>query len=508
MSAVVLNRPPRSRIEDVPPGRRGQPHGSLRCLVVGAGAAGRTLARDLRRCPDLGLWPIGFLDDDPHARGAGGLPVLGTTAEIDRLAVIHGADVVLIAIPSLPARSIRRLAETAARSGAAVRFLPSFGAALEREAHMHDLRHLRVNELLGRPETRVVRPQSRAYIEGRRVLVTGAGGSIGSELCRQVRALGPEALFLLDHDESNLQRVQMELTGESLLDSDELLIADVRDGERIRQLFSTHRPQVVFHAAAHKHLPLLERHPSEGVKSNVLGTRLLLEAALEFGSERLILISTDKAADPVSVLGATKRLAEMVLQARTGMGTRLASVRFGNVLGSRGSLLSILAEQMEKGDDITVTDPQVSRYFMTIEEAAGLVVEAGGMAEDAETFVLDMGEPIQVLDLVRNYAMQSHLDPDALPIRYTGLRPGEKLRETLVSHGETILATSHPKINAVAPLPVSPSFSHDLERLLRSAQANRIDEVRQCLGALVPEYEPSLGKTSASLAPALYADDY
>src|SRR6266699_3446118 len=334
---------------------------TLSCLVVGAGQAGRMIARDLRNQPDFGLRPVGFLDDDPGRRSVLGLPVLGRLADLAEFCRRHHVDAVVIAIPSMPASSIRRLAESAAEAGVLVRYLPSFVAALERDTLINELRNLRISTLLGRPEMRVVRTASQAVVAGKRVLVTGADGSIGSELCRQIKGFGPAALYLLDHDESNLHRVQMQMEGQALLDNDELIIADIRDAGRIHQIFRAVRPEVVFHAAAHKHLPLLERHPAEGVKSNVLGTKTLVGAALEVGVERFILISTDKAADPVSILGATKRLAELIVQSRAGGTTRFASVRFGNVLGSRGSFLTVLSAQIEKGEEITVTHPEVTR---------------------------------------------------------------------------------------------------------------------------------------------------
>jgi FlaA1/EpsC-like NDP-sugar epimerase len=484
----------------------------LRCLVVGAGEAGRALARDLRRTPEFGLDPIGFLDDDPTARrrAVPGVPVLGGTGDLVRIAEQKLVDVVIVAIPSLPAAQIRGLALAGAAAGASVRYLPTFVAALERDARVSDLRHMRVDHLLGRQEMRVVRTASRAVVAGKRVLVTGAGGSIGSELCRQIAAFEPAALYLLDHDESNLHRLQLQLDGRALLDSDKLIIADIRDRERIRQLFGDHRPEVVFHAAAHKHLPLLEQHPCEGVKSNVLGTLNLVEAAVETGVERFILISTDKAADPSSVLGATKRLAEMILQARKEGPTRFAAVRFGNVLGSRGSFLSVLSEQLENGEAVTVTHPDVSRFFMTVEEAVGLVIEAASMAEGGEVFVLDMGEPVRIVDLVHNYAAQIHLDADDVTIRYTGLRPGEKLSESLFSEHESRVPTAHPKIwSTTPPRSAGEDSAWRLEELLEAAAANHAQEVRRRLFELVPGYTPPTSDTAsaASLA-APYPDGF
>ncbi len=471
-----------------------RPADGLRCLVIGAGEAGRTIARDLARTPSFGLVPVGFLDDDPGKHGAtfAGLPVMGGTDEFVHAAEELAVDVVVVAIPSLPSREIRRLGAEAAAVGASVRYLPSFVAAIERDARISDLRRLRVDRLLGRDEMRVVRTASRAVVAGKRVLVTGAGGSIGSELCRQIRAFGPSALYLLDHDESNLHRLQLQISGEALLDSDELIIADIRDRSRILQLFRELQPEVVFHAAAHKHLPLLERHPCEGVKSNVLGTMHLAEAAVEAGTERFILISTDKAADPTSVLGATKRLAELVVGSQAGGPTKFASVRFGNVLGSRGSFLTVLAEQVENGEPITVTHPDVTRFFMTVEEAVGLVIEAGSMAASGEIFVLDMGEPVRIVDLVHNYVTQLNLDESDLTIRYTGLRPGEKLNEALFSKGEQRTPTAHPKVwSTVMRPPVGPGFLAALDPLVAATEAGDPAEVRRRLSKLVPEYTPS-----------------
>jgi FlaA1/EpsC-like NDP-sugar epimerase len=463
------------------------------CLIAGAGQAGRIIARDLRKAPEFGLLPVGFVDDTPSRNSVLGLPVLGTLDQLPDVCRQQGVDAVIIAIPSLPPARIRRLAELAAEAGVHVRYLPSFAAALERDSLISELRHLRVSSLLQRDELRVVRTATQAVVAGKRVLVTGAGGSIGSELCRQIKHFGPAALYLLDHDESNLHRLQMQLEGQALLDKDELIIADIRDSGRINQIFRALHPEVVFHAAAHKHLPLLERHPCEGVKSNVLGTKTLVEAALESGTERFILISTDKAADPVSILGATKRIAEMIVQSRAGGRTRFASVRFGNVLGSRGSFLSILSEQLEKGQEVTVTHPEVTRFFMTVEEAVGLVIEAASMAEVGETFVLDMGEPVRIVDLVHTYARQMHIRPDKVAIRFTGLRPGEKLDEELFSKTEEWINTAHPKIMATLPRALSPNFADLLDSAIFAANANRPPrEIKRYLSVLLPEYQASL----------------
>jgi FlaA1/EpsC-like NDP-sugar epimerase len=486
--------------------RRGRP-----CVIVGAGEAGRAVARDLRRVQSFGITPIGFLDDRlaGRRRVAAGLPILGRTDDLASVARARHVEAGVVAIPSLPNREIQRLAAAGAAEGLTVRFLPSFGTALERPARLSDLRHLSMSRLLGRDERRVVRPASAAVVAGKRVLVTGAGGSIGSELCRQVRSFGAAQIVLLDHDESNLHRLKLELEGEALLESDDVVIADIRDRSRIEQIFRERRPEVVFHAAAHKHLPLLEQHPCEGAKANVFGTRTLVEVAVAYDVERFILISTDKAADPTSVLGATKRIAEMIVGSHAISTTKLASVRFGNVLGSRGSFVSVLAEQVERGDPVTVTHPDVTRFFMTVEEAVGLVLESAAMAEFGEVFVLDMGEPVRILDLVHNYAAQLHLDPRDIEIRYTGLRPGEKLHEALFAADEHRIATAHPRIMATRPRAESPDeLAAGLDRLWEAANANRAPDVRAALAEIVVGYRPSREADHADGLCAYYPDDF
>jgi FlaA1/EpsC-like NDP-sugar epimerase len=340
------------------------------------------------------------------------------------------------------------------------------------------------------------------------VLVTGAGGSIGSELCRQVDGFGPARLVMLDHDESNLHRLQLELTGEGLLDSDDLVVADVRDAHRMTQVIADLRPDVIFHAAALKHLPMLERHPCEGVKSNVLGTLNVVRAAVEHGVRRFILISTDKAADPASVLGATKQLAERVTKhASSGPdGTIVAAVRFGNVLGSRGSLLSVLAEQLRNDEPFTVTHPDVTRFFMTIEEAVGLVLEAAHLARGGETFVLDMGQPVRIVDLVESYARQ--LGIEDVDIRYTGLRPGEKLHEALFAVEEAREATAHPRISSTSSATLDPDFDDHLDVLFDAASRNAVSDVRAALGVMLHNYVATEAEPTRLRSAAPYPDDW
>lgn len=485
---------------------RARPRPGLTTLVVGAGSAGRALARDLVRVSSFGLDPIGFLDDDPALQGTqvARRRVLGTLDALERVLEDTHTEVLVIAIPSLSPDEIQQIGARAMACGVAVRHLPPFLSALQREVAGTDMRALQIRPLIGRAEMHVVSREAARAITGKRVLVTGAGGSIGSELCRQLQGFSPESLVMLDHDESNLHRLELEVTGQGLLDTDATVVADVRDPGRIHQVFREHRPQIVFHAAALKHLPVLERHPCEGVKSNVLGTHHLVDAAIAHRVEKLVLISTDKAADPTSVLGATKRLAEMVLSDHRTEATALASVRFGNVLGSRGSLLHVIKQQLASGRPITVTHPEVTRYFMTVEEAVGLVIEAARMAEGAGTFVLDMGEPVRIVDVVERFAEMLNARP--AQIEFTGLRAGEKLHEELFGAREDVVPTNHARIARSCPATTSAWFRARLLDLYDAAEHNRADEVRQHLRALVPEYAPSQARRPVAFAP--YPDDY
>jgi FlaA1/EpsC-like NDP-sugar epimerase len=496
---TLINESRRHTGDDAP-----NPRSLMRTLVVGAGIAGRALARDLSDAPEFGLEPIGFLDDDATSDGES-LPVLGTLDALTDVALQNQVDVVVLAIPRLDPAVFRQVVARASAAGASVRYLPSFVAALERSVVGTDMRWLDVSRLLGRDEIHVVSPAAGAEITDRVVLVTGAGGSIGSELCRQVFGFGPRRLIMLDHDESNLHRLQLELWGEGLLDNDDCVVADIRDRERIDQVFGQTRPDIVFHAAAHKHLPLLEKHPCEAVKSNVRGTENVLWAALKHEAAKFILISTDKAADPSSVLGASKRLAEVLVQEERGGVTHVAAVRFGNVLGSRGSLLSVLAEQLRSNLPMTVTHPEMTRFFMTIEEAAGLVVEAAHLAGSGEIFVLDMGQPVRILDVVQSFAhLMNHSDVE---VRFTGMRDGEKLNESLFSEHEQALPTQHPRIFRTTNEHRVVGLHQKLRSLYDAASRNDAEAVRGYLRTMLPDYHPEVPTIPAQVA-VPYADDY
>lgn len=342
-------------------------------------------------------------------------------------------------------------------------------------------------QLLGRPEQPTYDERAKRMIEGSRVLVTGAGGSIGSELCRQVQRLNPEKLLMLDHDETLLQATQIDIQGNGLLDSDEVLLADIRETTTLFKIFQQMQPDIVFHAAALKHLPALEKFPTEGVRTNVLGTRNVLRAAHESGARRFINISTDKAADPTSVLGATKRVAEMLVELYDSTDMDIASVRFGNVLGSRGSFLPMLMDRVDNGEPVTLTDEDAERFFMTIPEAAGLVIEAATLANGGETFVLDMGTPIKIKDLITRYV---ELAGEQMPeIQITGLRPGEKLSEVVFGKEEKPEATDMPGVFLAPPSRIPPTFMVDFQALEDAAEHANREQTLGHLEAVVPNYK-------------------
>lgn len=426
--------------------------GRVPTIVFGAGEAGLQVVQSMRRGGQYE--PVAVLDDNPHLRNLTlkGVRVRGDRASLPAIARETGATTVVIAIPSAGSELVRELATRADEIGLRTLVLPPVDE-LFGSAGVGDIRPLTEADLLGRREIKLDIGSVADYITGKRVLVTGAGGSIGSELCRQLNRFAPESLVMLDRDESALQAVQVSIEGVGLLDSRELVVCCIRDQHRLRQVFEEHKPEVIFHAAALKHLPLLEMHPEEGWKTNVWGTSNLLELAGEFQVEQFVNISTDKAADPTSVLGQTKRLAE---QLTSDAGNRHAgtyiSVRFGNVLGSRGSVLPLFRAQIDNGGPVTVTHPDVTRYFMTIPEACELVIQAGALGSDGEVMVLDMGEPVRIADLAHRLIAESERPVE---IVYTGLRPGEKLHEVLFAPDECSTVSEHPMIFRVEVPPLS-----------------------------------------------------
>lgn len=474
--------------------RRGLGEGK-RVLLVGAGEAGEMVARDMMRHPEYGYSPAGFVDDDPAKRKliVQGVPVLGRSEDIPRLVKRHEIDEVIIAIPSLSGERLRAILPYCEESGAKVKILPGIMRAMAGEVGVASVREVRLEDLLGREPVETDLASISAYVTDKTVLVTGAGGSIGSELCRQLAGLGPRLLLMLDNDETALFEMEHELARLQSPCPFHAVVADVRDFDRLLSVFRRYRPQVVFHSAALKHVPMMEYHPSEAVKNNVLGTRNLAEASIYFGVERFILISTDKAVHPVNVMGATKRVAEMLIKSYSGIiHTLFAAVRFGNVLGSRGSVVPTFMRQIEKGGPVLVTHPEVTRYFMTVEEAAQLVIQAGAFTKGGDTFILDMGEPVRIIDLARELLRLMGKEKE-VEIKVTGLRPGEKLHEELAFPVEELMRTPHPKIDKVwHEKELRTDFVQLLDRLIGAAACDDEDKVRELLSALVPSYKPSV----------------
>jgi FlaA1/EpsC-like NDP-sugar epimerase len=421
-----------------------------RVIVFGAGDAGRRLLHAMTRDEQSGFFPAALLDDDKAKQrlSIDGVRVRGTRVDMDAVAQQYGATALAIALPLASAEMIRELSDLAVAAGLDVLILPPLRDIIGGQPTAYDLRDVNLEDLLGRRPVTMDTTAIAEELAGRRVLVTGAGGSIGSELCRQIARFGPAKLYLLDRDESGLQATQMSLTGQGLLQGDEVILANIRDVNTLRTVFQSTRPDIVFHAAALKHLPLLESFPLEAWKTNVLGTANVLAAAAEAGVGTFVNISTDKAADPTCVLGYSKRLAERLTAdfARTQPG-RYVSVRFGNVLGSRGSVVHAFTAQIESGGPITVTHPDVERFFMLIPEACQLVLEAASIGTDGEVMVLEMGEQVKILDMATTLIrLSGRKDID---INYTGLRPGEKIREDLFSAHEDRRATTNPLVSSV-----------------------------------------------------------
>lgn len=434
-----------------------------RLLIVGAGEAAAQVVRALNNDSTSAYLPIAAVDDDPHKRHLRfeHIRVEGAVGDLASVAKQHQCNSVLLAIPSGDEGLLQRVNTLCRNSNLQLLTLPPaqqlFGAVAAT-----DIRPITHADLLGRDTTNIDVEVVRSQIAGRRVLVTGAGGSIGSELCRQLARLSPAALVMLDRDESGLQATQLSIDGRGLLDDRNLVLADIRDAERMHEVFRCHQPEVVFHAAALKHLPLLEHAPAEAWKTNVLGTANVLSAAQEVGVSMFVNISTDKAANPTSVLGTSKRITECLTADYAANSQRYLSVRFGNVLGSRGSVINTFRAQADAGGPITVTHPEVTRYFMTVEEAMRLTIYASAIGASGEVLVLDMGEPVRLLDVATRFANQ-HNPP--LDIVFTGLRPGEKLHEDLVADGEQGVRREHPLISHVSVSPVPKSRLHEFASL-------------------------------------------
>jgi FlaA1/EpsC-like NDP-sugar epimerase len=461
-------------------------------LIVGANDAGELIARNLTAASNSPYVIVGFLDDDPHLQHSrvAGREVIGTVDDAGREATKRGVDEVIVQSGSLTGRRFRKLLDDCAAAGAAVKVLPGIDELLSAANPSHvQLRPVEIKDLLRREPVQLDDSAIRALVEGRTVMVTGAGGSIGSEICRQVLRFGPKKLLLVERAENALFLVEQEFGRLEPKPAFEPLIADVTDEPRMEQIMLAHAPEVVFHAAAHKHVPMMEWNPAEAVKNNVFGTRLMARLADQHGVRVFVSISTDKAVNPTSVMGCSKLLAERFVQALSAASrTKFIVVRFGNVLASNGSVVPTFQEQIRRGGPITVTHPGIERYFMTIPEASQLVLQAATQGEGGEIFVLDMGESVKIVDLARDLVALSGLEPDDIEIVFTGLRPGEKLFEELYFDDERRVATRHPKVFCAMHRPADllgvESVFEDLAEVLEE----RPEVVRARLRDLVPEY--------------------
>lgn len=462
-------------------------------LIVGAGDAGAMIAREMVSPYLTGKRIIGFVDDDPLKQNKEmfGATVLGTRSQISEIVGQYCVSEIIIAMPSVNGTDVREIINECKKTKCKLKILPGLYELIDGKVTVQQLRDVDVEDLLRRDPIKLDIEEIAGYLKGKRVLITGAGGSIGSEICRQVAQIAPASLVLLGKGENSIYEIHRELSGKYQGLNLVPVIADVRDKDRVNTIFAQYQPQVVFHAAAHKHVPLMEVQPVEAVRNNIFGTRVVAEAADRFNIETFIMISTDKAVNPTSVMGATKRVAEMIIQHMNSISnTKYAAVRFGNVLGSRGSVIPLFKKQIAKGGPVTVTHPEMNRYFMTIPEATQLVLQAGAMAKGGEVFVLDMGQPVKIVDLAKDLITLSGLEPDKdIQIMYTGLRPGEKLYEELLTAEEGASSTKHTKIFIANLNPIDREKFIRILHTLESGE-NRGNDVKWLLNQLIETYKP------------------
>jgi FlaA1/EpsC-like NDP-sugar epimerase len=484
LARTVIERPRRLGIGFVARGKE--------ALVVGAGDAGQLILKEMLKNPGLGYTPIGLVDDDARKRNIRlhGIRVLGTTRELPHLLKDNKPDEVIIAIPSAAGETRQRIVNDCQAARVPVKTLPAVHELISGDLNLsRQLREVQVEDVLGREAVELDLAAIASYLTGETVLVTGAGGSIGSELCRQIAAVGPERLILVEHSENALVQIDRELRFERGFAASVPVLADVKNRAHMLQLLERERPGVVFHAAAYKHVPLMEENPIESVRNNALATKVMAEVAAELGVKRFVLVSTDKAVNPKNVLGQTKAICEWIAEAaaaREQNGTRFISVRFGNVLGSSGSVIPLFRRQIALGGPVTVTHPDMTRYFMTIPEASQLIVQAGAIGESGDIYVLDMGLPVRIVDLAHNMIRLSGKEPGRdIQVEFIGARPGEKLHEELWGDGEDAVATRYSKILRCATRPVEPSWLEDeLAELERLVEVGETVEVVARLNAM------------------------
>jgi len=467
-----------------------------RLLIIGAGHTGEKMLREIQENPRLNYEVVGFLDDAPGKKGMRlhGVPVLGAVSRIMQLAYNDEMDEILIAMPSATAQEMRRIVQLGDATGLKCRTTPALGELIDGKVSFKAVREISFEDLVVRDEVKLNQEEIARILRQKRVLVTGAGGSVGSELTRQVCRFRPLAVGLVEMNELNLYRMEMECHQRFPYVKSYNYLVDVRRREALDRTFREFRPQVVFHAAAYKHVPIQERYPWEAVYNNVIGSRNLVEASLQAEVERFVLVSSDKAVRPTNVMGATKRLAEMMIEGYNGnSSTRFMAVRFGNVLGSSGSVIPLFQEQIARGGPVTVTHPDMTRYFMSVSEAAQLILQAGAMGQGGEIFILDMGKPVRILDMAREVIHLHGYEPEVdIPIQYIGLRPGEKLFEELITEGEGIVNTSHKKIMVLRDKNSwDPSvLGLQVDELLSITRNYDCRSIKRKLQELIPEYSP------------------
>jgi FlaA1/EpsC-like NDP-sugar epimerase len=464
-----------------------------RVIIAGAGSAGEMVVKEILSNPQLGLTPIGFVDDDQSKLGLrlGNLPVLGTLSQMRDIAKRVGASEVIIAMPRAPGTIVRGVVRAAYEAGLRTRTIPGLFEILSGRVNLATIREVQIEDLLRRDPVQTDLAAVRRLAAGRTVLVTGAGGSIGSELCRQLVALEPSKLILLGHGENPIFEILHELLRDKSGIQLVPVIADIRDRKRVDRIFQDYQPNAVFHAAAHKHVPLMEENVSEAITNNVMGTRNLVDAAIAFGTQHFVLISTDKAVRPTNVMGASKRVAECIVEnAAHAHNRHFVSVRFGNVLGSNGSVVPTFLRQIQAGGPVTVTHPEMRRYFMTIPEAVQLVLQAGAQGRGGELFMLDMGEPVKIVDLARDMIRLSGLEEGAdIEIKFSGIRPGEKLYEEMFFNDEIAEPTEHPKVLRARNGKKNHGTDLEIAGLIEASLGDTPeDHLRVLLKALVPDY--------------------
>ena len=479
--------------------------GSVNLLIIGAGSGGEKIFREIRDNPGLKYNVVGFLDDDEtkQRRMIHGIPVMGKVNQLNQVARTMDVQEVLIAVPSASAAQMRTIVRLCKKSGLVFKTLPGLGELIDGKITLNSIRDVAYRDLLGREVIQLEEERIGEYIQHKRILVTGAGGSIGSELCRQICRFNPDTIILFDQAESPLYDIDLDLKRSFPYIKIVPVLGDIRNIIRLETTFDSFRPHNVFHAAAYKHVPMLEIHPWEAVLNNIAGTRNVVKTAKSFSVERFVMVSTDKAVRPTNIMGTTKRIAELLVQGQScddPGDTRFMTVRFGNVVGSVGSVIPLFKKQIAQGGPVTITHPEVTRYFMTIPEASQLILQAGAMGRGGETFILEMGTSVKIVDMARDLIRLSGLEPDKdIKIEYIGLRPGEKLYEELITEGEDIVPTGHKKIMVLSGSTCEQNrLNGDINNIIKAAKAQDAEKIKKLLKQIVPEYNPAQHDVSAN----------